>query len=97
MTGRKRNALLSVLREARQRVDAAGDDAYDWSSWSGRTEALAELDGFIRSVEVGEVPRLDIAVVFAPTGPLQEVSMASGWSEEFLALAERVDKALGSS
>ena len=62
----------------------------------GRAAAFAELDGFIRSVELGEIPRLEIQVVFAPTGPLQEVSMASGWSDEFLVLAERADEALGS-
>jgi hypothetical protein len=35
----------------------------------------------------------DIEVLFAPTGPIQEVSMSSGWSREFLRLAERFDEA----
>ena len=29
---------------------------------------------------------------FAPTGPLQEISISNGWSEMFLKLAEQYDK-----
>jgi hypothetical protein len=31
-------------------------------------------------------------VLFAPTGPLQEISISNGWSEIFLKLAEEFDK-----
>lgn len=31
-------------------------------------------------------------VVFAPTGPLQEVSLSSDWAEAFMALARRFDE-----
>ena len=33
-----------------------------------------------------------IRVLFAPTGPIQEVSLSSGWGHEFIKLAERFDK-----
>ena len=33
-------------------------------------------------------------VLFAPTGPVQEVSISSGWGEEFLTLASRFDTEL---
>jgi hypothetical protein len=33
-------------------------------------------------------------VVFAPTGPMQEVSLGSGWGDEFLGVADRWDAAL---
>ncbi|HEX8181606.1 MAG TPA: hypothetical protein VF525_18845 [Pyrinomonadaceae bacterium] len=36
-------------------------------------------------------------VLFAPTGPMQEVSLSSGWGEEFLALAERFDEAMATA
>ena len=38
--------------------------------------------------------RADLTVLFAPTGPIQEVSLRSGWAEEFLMLAEEFDAAL---
>jgi hypothetical protein len=34
-----------------------------------------------------------MSVLFAPTGPIREVSLSSGWAEESLALAERFDAA----
>jgi hypothetical protein len=30
-------------------------------------------------------------VLFAPTGPLQELSLSSGWADDFLKLASRFD------
>ncbi|MEZ5563197.1 MAG: hypothetical protein R3F27_09625 [Gammaproteobacteria bacterium] len=37
--------------------------------------------------------RADVAILFAPTGPIQEVSLSSGWAEAFLKVAERYDYA----
>jgi hypothetical protein len=34
----------------------------------------------------------DISMQFAPTGPLQEISLSNGWSEIYLKLAEQYDK-----
>jgi hypothetical protein len=31
--------------------------------------------------------------LFAPTGPIQEVSLSSGWGDMFLELAKRMDAA----
>lgn len=31
-------------------------------------------------------------ILFAPTGPVQEISIANGWSEVFLKLAEEYDE-----
>jgi hypothetical protein len=47
-------------------------------------------------LESGKLPpRGDLSVLFAPTGPIQEVSVSSGWGEAFLELAERFDRAAG--
>jgi hypothetical protein len=34
-------------------------------------------------------------VLFLPTGPIQEVSISSGWSEDYLRLAGLVDEITG--
>lgn len=87
-------ALIAVLREARGLVARPGND-FSWSSWDDARAAVEELEGLVRALEAGERPaRIDLDVLFAPTGPLQEVSLSSGWGEEFLALAERFDAAL---
>ena len=35
-------------------------------------------------------------MLFAPTGPIQEVSLSSGWGDVFIELAERFDDAMAS-
>lgn len=88
-----KEALLEVLRETRVLLERPDND-FAWSSWNGTTDALAELDGFIAAIEAerpSDSPTLQ--VLFAPTGPLQEVSLSSGWGDEFCRVAERFDEA----
>jgi hypothetical protein len=89
-----RRELLDALREVRALL-ARPDNDFLWSSWEDADEALAEMDGLIHPLEAGRLPdRFAISILFAPTGPLQETAMSSGWSDEFLALASRCDGAL---
>jgi hypothetical protein len=86
--------LANVLREARSLL-ALPDNDFSWSSWVDAGAALAEMDGLITTLEAGRLPsRLTLSVLFAPTGPIQEVSISSGWGNEFLALAARCDAAV---
>ena len=82
--------LISVIRETRKYLAREGND-FSWSSWNDREAALSEIDSILTQLDNGSVP--DVGVLFAPTGPIQEVSMSSGWSVEFLKLAERFDEA----
>src|SRR5262245_8683922 len=89
-----RQQLANVLRETRSLL-ALPDNDFAWSSWGNAEAALAELDGLVATLEAGQLPsRLTIPVLFAPTGPIQEVSLSSGWGDEFLALTVRCDSAL---
>lgn len=89
-----RRELVDVLLDARALLARPGND-FSWSSWEDAGAALHEVDGLIRKVESGQLPsRLSISVLFAPTGPLQETSLSSGWGDEFVALADRCDAAL---
>ena len=81
--------LIIVLREARAFLALEGND-FSWSSWRDQNQAIYEIDSIIRELENGSVP--DIRLLFAPTGPIQEVSLSSGWGHEFIELAERFDK-----
>jgi hypothetical protein len=88
-----RQDLVDVLREARALLALPGND-FAWSSWADAGATLAELDRQIATIESGQLPpRLDLVVLFAPTGPMQEVSLSSGWATEFLAVAARFDAA----
>jgi DNA polymerase/3'-5' exonuclease PolX len=81
--------LVTILREAREFLALDGND-FSWSSWRDQNQAISEIDSIITELENGSVP--DIRVLFAPTGPIQEISLSSGWGHEFIELAERFDK-----
>jgi hypothetical protein len=86
-----RRELSEVLCAARGLLARPGNE-FGWSSWENAGAALGEVDRLIDAVEAGPLPsRLDLAVLFAPTGPMQEVSLSSGWAEEFLEIAARFD------
>lgn len=88
-----RRELADALRAARTLLARPGND-YSWSSFGQEDDALKEMDGLIAKVETGKLPtRLHLDVLFAPTGPIQEVSLSSGWGQEFLEVAERFDAA----
>lgn len=87
------DALLDVLRAVRSLL-AQPHNNFAWSSWDDATEALTEIDGLIARVASGTLPpRPDVELLFAPTGAIQEVSLSSGWGDDFLELATRFDAA----
>jgi hypothetical protein len=87
-------ALMAILHETRQLLNRDGND-FSWSSWEDAKAANLEMDDHLQRIERGDYSRLfDLQVLYAPTGPVQEVSLSSGWGREFLAVAERFDKEL---
>jgi len=88
-----REVLLAILQAMRELLALPGND-FVWSSWKGSDHALAEWDGLIAAVHRGEFPREQLELLFLPTGDLQEVSMSSGWTQQYLELASKVDDAV---
>ena len=85
-------SLIHVLESAIELVSIPDND-FCWSSWSSEQEAKQEIQSLISIVKNGALPsRVKISVLFAPTGPLQEVSLSSGWAEAFLKIAEKYDE-----
>jgi hypothetical protein len=75
------DSLLDVMLEARRLIAESDDDLVE------------ELDGHIGALRAGDADTRGMTVLFLPTGPLQEVSLSSGWGDEFVALADRFDRA----
>jgi hypothetical protein len=89
----KKDELLQVLRDTRAFL-ARPDNNFAWSSWRNAQAALQEIDGLIERVSLGAADPQELRVLFAPTGPIQEVSSSSGWGDTFLELAGRFDHAV---
>ncbi len=86
-----RGALIRILVEAKDLLMRPEND-FTYSTWEDRVEAHKEVDEFIQGIENGTFTDVDgLRGLFMVTGPLQEVSF-SGWSDEFLELAERFDQ-----
>lgn len=87
--------ILDVLQAAAELLSLPDND-FTWSSWKDQNAATQEINGIIAAINRDEVPeRLEVAVLFAATGPIQEVSLSSGWDRTFLKLAELFDCADG--
>ncbi len=88
--------MADVLRESRAYV-ARPDNDFWWSSWEDAADALAEIDALIAALDAGTEDPREAAVLFAPTGPMQEVALSGGWGNAFLDLANRFDAALAAA
>ncbi len=88
-----RGLLRAVLAAALELVSIEGND-FAWSSWENAAAAIAELQSLRAAIDAGAEPDLaTLGVIFAATGPMQELSLSSGWSKTYLAVAERYDEA----
>jgi hypothetical protein len=88
--------LIPVFEEAR-RLLALPDNDFSWSSWEDTPDALEEVDHLLSTLRSGVLPAAwTMGTLFAPTGPLQEVSLSSGWGDALLQLADRFDDAMAS-
>ena len=86
--------LISVFVEVRKLVAREGNN-FDWSSWDDASAALAEIDSVLEKLgKFGLLPDSKMSFLFLPTGPLQELSISSGWGDEFIELANRFDEAI---
>jgi len=85
--------LIRVLEAAREQLTAPDND-YAASSWPDAAAADHELSGFIARLQQGAgVDRADLAVLFAPDGPMRQVALSSGWPEAFAGLGVDFDRA----
>lgn len=74
---------------------ARPENDFAWSSWRDAEHALEEIDGIISRLRNGDgcPDQFAMSILFAPTGPMQELSLGSGWGNRFLQLASEFDEA----
>ena len=88
----RKKELKAVLLEVRALLEGSSE-----SDWAALTpfEVIAILDRALAILETtGGVDLYELRSLFLPTAEIQEISMASGWSERYLELASRFDAAI---
>jgi hypothetical protein len=86
--------VIVILNEIQDWLSEPGNH-FAWSSWDNAEAALAEIDDVIAQINQDEFAALQrLKILFAPTGPIQDVSLSSGWGEDFLRLADHFDEIL---
>lgn len=78
--------LIKVIKLLNQSEES------DWSSLTPK-EVVKNLEIQIAKLERNEkIDKNLLAIEFAPTSTIQEISMANGWSDEYLKLSSKFDE-----
>jgi len=88
-------SVVTALRRTIELVESSRTSLYAQDT----VEDIAErLRSAVRALESGErVDGSGLGLLFAPTGSIQETSLANGWGEEYLALSDVIDAFLDKS
>jgi hypothetical protein len=79
------NEIIRIVR--RSEIDVV------WSGYDTTDDVLSDLTGHIARLTNNDLSRRkELKILFAPTGPLQEIALSSGWGDQFLSIAERFDQ-----
>ena len=87
-----RDQVLAVLDEVIDRLGRPDAD-YSYSSFISPESGIAEVDGYREQFRAGVLRPGTLPLLFAPTGPIQEVAISSGWGDRFCELAAQLDAA----
>lgn len=67
-----------------------------WSSYDNPEQVISDIKTIENSILNGDIKAIDkMKFLLAPTGDLQEISISSGWGDEFLEIADTIEIALG--
>jgi hypothetical protein len=87
-----RRTLVDLLERTKVLIDGSEESCYAGLS---PTEIGMDLSIAIDALNKGdEIDRDQLRMHFAPTGPLQETAMMSGWTDEYMKISERFDSAV---
>ncbi len=85
---------IALLQAVRERVGQPDND-FGWTPWADAAAAQAELDRLLGVLQAGgPLDRGVLALLFSPTGALQELAQSSGWAGDYLRLAAAADRLL---
>ena len=90
--GSHTDELLAVFREVDSHLKRSTDSDWSYLSVDEARKIIAGATDRIR--RAGEPDRSELSLLFAPTGPLQEIAVDNGWGTAYYRLAGRFDLAI---
>jgi len=90
----KINNVIKVLKKTKAIIKNTTIDVA-WSQFESEEEVIEALDEQMEKLISHDFSTIwDLILLFAPTGSLQEISISSGWGDEYLTLAFEFDTAI---
>ena len=83
--------LITVLATIKYLLSRSDRKGWGFEKADDIERQIDQLLSFIMADQGAQLPDHH-HILFGPTGPLQEISIANGWSEVYMKLAEEYDK-----
>jgi hypothetical protein len=84
--------LYAILATTKSLLETVSEqDGFSGECPKSAVRVIDEAIAFFNKPEENKYPE-DLSLQFAPTGPIQEISISNGWDKVFLKLSEQFDK-----
>ncbi len=87
--------MKEVIKALEKVKEIVGNYQMDlsYSTYKDEEELVNDLEAYIVKLKANDFScNKEISHLFAPTGNLQEIAIDSGWSKEYMELAEIIDR-----
>lgn len=89
------NPLIKELNKIIDLYRLPNMDTSD-SIYDSEEAAVNDMRDIISALQHGDFGVLDrLIFLFAPKGPVQEISLGNGWPDTYIGIANRVDRCIG--
>ncbi len=86
--------IINILGKVKEFILGINSDV-GWSRFESKEEVIKEINNHIHRLKNNDFSKIeDLIFLFLPTSDLQEISISSGWGEEFLVIDEKFDNAI---
>jgi hypothetical protein len=86
----ERLRLLAILATTKVLLSHSKEEGFGLERPIDAEQQIDEIIGSVLFKNGKRLPKY-WSILFAPTGPLQEIAIANGWSETYLKLSEELD------
>ena len=94
MENEKISAVIKILKNLKRIIETRETNII-YSTFDSIEDLIFDIDTHIQKLNDEDFSKIDdLILLFAPTSDLQEISISSGWSKQFLDISERFDRVI---